>query len=106
MEAAKNPAKYNGQHILLESETSTPEQAVSMISKALGKPGLVKYVDQHVYSTFFPGADKIADMYGWFDEYGYYGPETAARKHSSGKEIGAFVTFQEWLDGGHYTQFL
>ena len=96
--AAKDPSKYNLQNILLEGEKISIEDIVAGLSKKMGKPGRVSYEDPAKFSTFFEGAHEISEMVRWFDEYGYFGPETMARKHDSGKEIGGLITFQEWLD--------
>ena len=104
--AAKDPSKFNLQNILLEGEKISIEDAVAELSKKLGKPGRVHYEDPAKFATFFEGAHEIAEMVRWFDEYGYYGPETETRKHSSGREIGGLLSFQEWLDTGAYEKLL
>lgn len=104
--AAKDPEKYNGKFVLLEADLLSPDEIVSMISKKLGKPGRVNYVDPKVFSTFFEGAEELAEMIKWFDEYGYYGPETEDRKHGSGKIVGGLMSFQEWLDTEEYKKLM
>lgn len=104
--AAKDPEKYNGQYILLEADLLTPEQIVSQISKKLGKPGRVEYADPEKFATLFPGAHELAEMVKWFDEYGYYGPETEYRKHGSGKQLGGLISFEEWLESEEYKKFM
>ena len=104
--AAKDPEKYNGKSILLEADLVTVDEIVAMISKKLGKTGRVKYEDPEVFSASFPGAHELSQMVQWFDEYGYYGPETDERKHDSGKKIGGLVSFQEWLDSNDYKNFM
>ncbi|KAL3921066.1 MAG: hypothetical protein SGILL_002947 [Bacillariaceae sp.] len=104
--AAKDPEKYNGKSILLEADLLTVDEIVAMISKKLGKSGRVKYEDPQVFSASFPGAHELSQMVKWFDEYGYYGPETEDRNHGSGKKIGGLVSFQEWLDTKDYENFM
>ena len=105
--AAKDPEKYNGKFILLEGDCLSPEESVAIISKHVGKPTRVNYVDPAVFATFFPGANEIAEMVKWFDEYGYYGPETDARKHSSGKEAaGSLLSFEQWMETGAYKKLM
>jgi hypothetical protein len=70
------------------------------------KPARVDFVDPKVYASFFPGANEISEMVQWFDEYGYYGPETAERKRSSGKDVAAMMSFEEWLDTGAYKAYM
>lgn len=104
--AAKDPEKYNGKTVLLEADLLTVDEIVSMISKELGKPARVNYQDPEVFSASFPGAHELSEMVKWFDEYGYYGPETDERKHASGKKIGGLMSFQEWLDTKDYKNFM
>ena len=105
--AAKNPEEYNGKFVLLEADSLTPDETIALISKKLGKPARVDYVDPATYATFYPGAAEIAEMVKWFDEYGYYGPETEERKLDSGKEVaGKMMTFEEWLDTEAYKKYL
>jgi hypothetical protein len=37
-------------------------------------------VPESVFATFFPGAAEFADMFGWFNEYGYYGERNDQQK--------------------------
>lgn len=104
--AAKDPAKYNKRNILLEGEKISIEDIVSKISEKLNKPGRVHFEDPETFATFFDGAHELAQMVKWFEDYGYYGPETDTRKHDSGKEIGGLVTFQEWLDSDEYKKYM
>ena len=106
LEAAKNPTKYNGKCILLQAETLSGDEVMSLLSQKLGKPCRIQYLKELEYSKLFPGAEELANMVRWFDDYGYYGPETNTRQHNSGKEIGGLLSFQEWLDSGAYEQYL
>ena len=98
LEVAKHPEKYNGKQILLEAEKLTPEQIVSGVAQKMGKKGRIHYLPLEEYAKLFPGADELAEMVQWFDQYGYYGPETQARHHQSGKAIGGLISFEEWLE--------
>jgi uncharacterized protein YbjT (DUF2867 family) len=104
--AAKNPKSFNGKNILLEADLLSPEDIVSIISKKLGKPGRVDYADPEEFSKLFPGARELAEMAKFFDQYGYYGPETEERKHSSGREIGPMMTFEAWMDTEEYKKYM
>ena len=105
--AIKEPEKFNGKYILLEGDYLTPEESVALISKKTGKPAKVEYVEPETYSTWYPGAHEVAEMVKWFDQYGYYGPETEVRKRSSGKEAaGSMQSFEEWLDTNEYEKLL
>lgn len=104
--AVKDPETYNGKFLLLEGDYLTPEESIALIGKKMGKPTRVDYVDPAVFANFFPGAHEVAEMVKWFDEYGYYGPETDERKRSSGKDVSKLMTFEEWLDTGAYEKLL
>lgn len=108
--AIKNPESYNNKHILLEAEALTPEEMVAMMSKKMGKPARFEFVPPEIFADFgFPGAGELAEMFQWFTEYGYYGPETEERKVSSGHEAsgaGKLLSFQQWLDTEAYKKFL
>lgn len=107
--AIKDPEKYNNKYILLEADSLTPEEIVEMTAKKMGKTGRCEFIDPDVFAQFgFPGAEEIAEMFKWFTEYGYYGPETDERKLSSGKEAsgGKLLTFQQWLDTEAYKKFM
>lgn len=104
--AARDPTKYNKRNILLEGEKISVEDIVRKISAKLGKPGRVHFEDPQTFATFFDGAHELAQMVQWFEDYGYYGPETETRQHGSGKEIGGLISFQEWLDSEEYKKYL
>lgn len=104
--AAKDPIEYNKRNILLEGEKIAVEDIVAKISERLGKPGRVHFEDPDKFATFFEGAQELANMVKWFEDFGYYGPETKTRKHGSGKEIGGLVSFDEWLESGAYKKFM
>lgn len=38
-----------------------------------------KYVPKEVYSTFYPGAGEIAEMFDWFHNYGYAGEKVTGK---------------------------
>lgn len=103
---AKDPEKYNGQQILLQADLLSPSQIVEQISSKLGKPGRVEFADPEEFSKLFPGAQELAEMVKWFNEYGYYGPETEDRKHGSGKDIGGLISFDEWLQSEEYKTYM
>ena len=106
--AIKDPETYNNQYLLLEADSLTPEEMVDMILKKMGKKGTYNYVEPKVFASFgFPGAEEIAEMFEWFTDYGYFGPETVERKHSSGKAAagGKLLSFQQWLDTEAYKKF-
>ena len=104
--ALNDPEKYNGKYILLQGDLLDPEESIALISKKLGKPCRVDFVEPETFATFFPGAHELSEMVKWFDQYGYYGPETEERKWKSGQEIAKLMTFEEWLDTNAYEKLM
>lgn len=37
------------------------------------------YVPEEVFGTFFPGADELAEMFGFIQDYGYFGEKIITR---------------------------
>lgn len=104
--AAKDPVKFDKRNVLLQGEKISVEDVVAKISAKLGKPGRVHFEDPVAFGKFFDGASEIAQMVKWFEDYGYYGPETETRRHGSGHEIGGLISFQEWLDSDEYKKLM
>lgn len=105
--AAKDPEQYDGKYILLEGDSLTPDESAERIGKKLGKPVRVNYVDPETFSKFFPGAHEIAEMIKWFDEFGYYGPETPERKLDSGKQVSPNMkSLEDWLESDDFKQIV
>lgn len=70
----QHPEKYNGLLIPICGENETPQFYVDAISEKLGKKVALNLVPIEVFGTFgFPGAKELADMFGWFNEYGVWG---------------------------------
>jgi len=70
----KNPAKYDGKRIDYYGTSSDPEEYIKSYSKVTGKKAKLVSVPLDVFGKLgFPGAGELADMFGWFDEFTYYG---------------------------------
>ena len=66
--------------------------------KVNGKEYSFSQVPAEIFSTFFEGANELAEMFGYFEKHTYMGPGSKARIELA-KEFatGEFVTLQEWL---------
>jgi uncharacterized protein YbjT (DUF2867 family) len=103
--ALLSPKEYNKKHILLEGDNLTVEDFISTFQEVTGITARVNYVnDKEAKTSFYPG---ILEMLRWFEEFGYYGPETKDRKRSSGRAADPNMkTLRQWLDTREYTKFL
>jgi len=66
--------------------------------KANGKAYSFSQVPAEIFSTFFEGANELAEMFGYFEKHTYMGPGSAPRIELA-KEIAThkLVPLQEWL---------
>jgi len=95
-----NPAKYNGKAWAVTSQRATFEEQVATLSKVTGKK--IKLVSIPYDAAVAYGQKETAEMFKWFDEYGYYGP---------GADLNEFKTvypqaknFEQWLQHSKFFQ--
>jgi len=90
-----NPEKYNGQFVAICGENQAPQFYVDVISEKLGKKVALNAVPVEVFGKFpFPGAHELAEMFAWFNDYGYFGKQDP----QAGKQIDSNLrTFKEWV---------
>ena len=49
------------------------------------------------YDTFFPGAQEMREMYQYYEEYTYFGPEHEKRTAAANALVpGGFTSFADW----------
>jgi len=93
----RNPRGWgNGEYIAVVGEKLSMSEILKALSNQVGTKVTLNSVPGEVFSKFFPGADELADMMGWFDEYGYNGRQhdiTSGHK-AKGSELKPFA---EWL---------
>jgi len=98
-----NPEKYNGKFIPIAGESQHPQYYVDAISEKVGKKVTLNAVPQKVFASFgFPGADELAAMFGWFDEYGYFG-KYQNNWDESLKIDTSIKNFKDWLKEENFT---
>jgi uncharacterized protein YbjT (DUF2867 family) len=74
--ALKNPAKYNLKRIDYYGEMAPPEDYVKTYEKVTGKKSRLNSITFDEYAKLgFPGAEEISQMFAYFDEFNYYGPD-------------------------------
>jgi uncharacterized protein YbjT (DUF2867 family) len=93
------PEKFNGKFVPIAGDHQTPQYYVDAISEKIGKKVTHYFLSTAAFKKFdFEGAIEFAEMFRWFDRYGYYG------KHSEwswedGRAIDPTLrNFKEYLD--------
>lgn len=91
-------AKYLGKKIAMTGDVISPNEIAAILSKQFGKPVKYNSVPEKVFASFpFPGAAELANMFGWFNEYGYYGETKTGRDILlEGKQVAHLQSFAEW----------
>jgi len=99
----KNPDKMDGKNIEYWAEHAHPQAYADAITKVTGVKVELKLIPRDVYGkSGHPGAEELAQMCGWFDEYSYYGPKGKPfAAHSAQRQTpGGLTNFENWLRKG------
>jgi len=73
--AFKHPEKFNGKRIEYWGEHAHIQSYADTLQRVSGKKVTLNLVPFEVYEKLpFPGAHELGQMYGYFNEFGYYGP--------------------------------
>lgn len=125
-EIFENPQAHNGKFIATVGQCAAPQEVVDTLSKVAGTylnisfhisfPTLVFFaftklashepqgtpinlveIPTSVFATFnFSGAEELANMFAWFDEFTYFGP--GADIEAGKRLVPNLKTFQEWAE--------
>lgn len=97
-----NKDKYVGKDIAVTGDYISPNEIAAQLTQSLGKE--VKHAElteEQFAHLGFPFADELADMFGWFNDFGYYGEKTTKQDVWEGKSIyPGLSTFKEYLAAG------
>lgn len=95
-ECFTNPDKWELKRIDLAGTHQSPQQFIEVFQKVLGRKARLNSVPRDEYAkSGSDGAEEMAHMFGWFDEFGYYGPEADFK---SGKAaVPDLKTWEEYL---------
>jgi len=95
--AFRNPQGWgHGDFIAAMGDHLTLGDTLKALSTHTGLKVTSNTIPREVYAKFFPGADEVAEMFEWFNEYGYYGHTKDV--YSGHKAKGsALKSFSEWL---------
>jgi len=70
----EHPKEYELKRIDFYGSHKAPQQYIDDFVKITGRKSKLNLVPRDVFAKFFPGAQEIADMFTWFNDYTYYGP--------------------------------
>lgn len=95
--ALKEPAKYELKRIDYYGTAASPEEYVKTYAKVTGRKAVLNTVSNEAFAKFpFPGAKEFAAMFGWFNEFTYYGAKGDA-KSGQGATPGGLSTYEAYL---------
>jgi uncharacterized protein YbjT (DUF2867 family) len=104
--ALKHPEMWNGRDILLQGDYLSPNEVVRIIGEVTGKPTQFKYLSPDEFISKNPGMEEMTEMFSWFDEFGYYGPESETRQWNSGRLANPNMRgFQDWMECGAWKDY-
>lgn len=73
--AFEAPEQVNGQYLSVAAERTSWNEIAAALN-ALGHDLSVVHVPPEVYDGFFPGAAEMREMFEYFGQYGYFGPNS------------------------------
>jgi len=94
------PERFNGRRIEYWGEHSHPQAYVDTFKSVTGQKAKLVMISHEDYAKLpFPGAKEIAEMFAWFNEYSYYGPNGQPMADWSGQRNtpGGLSNFAQWL---------
>jgi len=84
----KNPRAYNGKTILLEGECGSPRDYVHMFQEVTGSKACLKEMSQDELKECAKHHSKeLSEMFGFMDEYTYFGKEKDSSRVIHAREI-------------------
>jgi len=98
--AFNNPKEWDRKFIALAGEHMSPHEYIKQFTEVTGKKARLVEVPNETFAKFGPGADEIADMFNWFNEYTYFGPNYDM---ATGRKANPHLkSFKQWLkESGH-----
>jgi uncharacterized protein YbjT (DUF2867 family) len=95
-----DPRKYEGKRFYLANEFMTWEEKVAVMSKVMGKKIVYEQVPEEEYRAILPPsmADIFIEAFWWFQDFGYFGPDTDGLVQWSKENArGELTTFEGYL---------
>jgi len=86
------PNKFNGKFVPIAGDSASPQNYVNSISKRLGINVELKSLPLETFAK--SGGEELAQMFGWFDDFSYYG----SRDWTMSKKLKPDMkNFDQWL---------
>jgi len=93
----RNPKGWgNGEYIAVVAERLSMSEILNAFSEQVGVKVNLQTIPHETFKTWFPGAEELADMFGWFDEFHYNGGSHDITRGHKAKGT-ALKPFAEWL---------
>jgi len=92
----RDPAGNEGKHIAAQGYDGSLEKAFDILGRTAGEKVRLETVPTEEFAKLgFPGAEELADMFAWFNDYTYFGPNVDI---NSGKQLYPDITpFDRWV---------
>lgn len=97
----KNPNQFEGKILCSATELLTMSQVVEIISKRTGKEVVYNQIPTDALRGFLTPyqADDLCDMFDYFNDFGYYGPDTASLVHECSESVKQpLTTLSQYLE--------
>jgi uncharacterized protein YbjT (DUF2867 family) len=92
--AFMDPESFNNETLRYFGHHGDLQYFVDTFEKVTGKKSKLVQMDHDAYSKLFEGAHELAQMFGWFDEFNYYGSNITAEDL---KDAPKFTSWEEFL---------
>jgi len=85
-----------GQHLAQASELTSWDEIIATL-RSQGHDVRYQRVPAEVFDGFFPGAAELRDMFEYFEDHTYFGPDAEAKIGAANRIVGdAFTPFSTW----------
>jgi len=93
--------QWKGQTVPMFGEHKHPQEYIAEFSQATGSPAKYNQMSVEAFGNLgFPGAKELADMFGWFNDYTYCGPNVdrsvSKKLHANSTSFGNWVKASGW----------
>ncbi|MDJ0841506.1 MAG: NmrA/HSCARG family protein [Acidobacteriota bacterium] len=100
--AFANPGESAGETLSMAAGLYDFATVVKTFSMVLGEPFGFKQVPREVFADFYPQADELGQMLGYFEEHTYMGPGAESRIAKAHRlAIKPFTPLEAWLAAKH-----